>query len=68
MSLLKPCPFCGGDATPVYCENGNQYTSNIVYLSKRGTIRCKRCGLQLPKIYSRFRKAAEIWNGRVTEK
>lgn len=61
---LKPCPFCGGEATPLYCENGNRYTSNILYLSKRGTIKCKKCGLTLPRVYSRVSKAIEVWNTR----
>ena len=62
---LLPCPFCGGEATPVYCENDNRYTSNLLYLSKCGTIKCKRCGLMLPKIYSRTSKAMKAWNRRV---
>lgn len=62
---LKPCPFCGGEAMPVYCENGSRYTSNIVYLSKRGTVKCKRCQLELPHVYSTVRKAIEAWNRRV---
>ena len=61
---LKPCPFCGGEATPVYCENGNRYTSNILYLSKRGTIKCKKCEVVLPRIYSKISKAIEAWNRR----
>ena len=64
MIKLKPCPFCGGEATPVYCENGNQYTSNIMYLSKRGTIKCKHCGVELQRVYSRVSKAIEAWNRR----
>ena len=62
---LIPCPFCGGEATPVYCENGNRYTSNLLYLSKRGTVKCKRCGLMLPKIYARISTAMKAWNRRV---
>ena len=61
---LKPCPFCGGEATPLYCENGNRYTSNILYLSKRGTIKCKKCELTLPRVYYRVSKAIEAWNTR----
>lgn len=61
---LLPCPFCGGEATPVYCENGNRYTSNILYLSKRGTIKCKKCNLTLPRVYSKVSKAIEAWNTR----
>lgn len=61
---LRECPLCGGEAVPVYCENGSRYRSNVLYLSKRGTIRCKRCGLELPRVYSRMSKAVEVWNRR----
>jgi Lar family restriction alleviation protein len=64
MAELKPCPFCGGEATPVYCENVNSYTSNILYVSKRGTVKCKRCELRLPRVYRRVSKAIEAWNRR----
>lgn len=64
MSELKHCPFCGGEAEPVYFEHGNKYRSNILYLSKHGTIRCKRCGVELPGVYSRVSKAIESWNRR----
>lgn len=64
MTELKPCPFCGGEATPVYCENGSQYTSNIMMINKRGTVKCKRCEIRLPRIYSRVSKAIEAWNRR----
>lgn len=63
---LKPCPFCGGEAAPVYCERGSKYRSNVLYLSKRGTIRCKRCKVELPRVYSRVSKAAEAWNRRAS--
>lgn len=65
--LLKHCPFCGGEAIPVYHENGNRYTSNIYYPSKRGTIKCKSCEITLPRVYSRVSKAVEVWNRRVIE-
>ena len=61
---LKPCPFCGGEATPVYCENGSSYTSNVLIVSKRGTVKCKKCEIRLPRIYSRVSKAIEAWNRR----
>lgn len=61
---LKPCPFCGGEATPVYCENGSRYTSNILFLLKRGTVKCKRCEIVLPRVYSKVNKAIAAWNRR----
>lgn len=65
MTELKPCPFCGGEATPLYCEHGDRYTSNIYYPSKRGTIKCKSCEITLPRVYSKVSKAVEAWNRRV---
>lgn len=64
MSELKPCPFCGGEATVVYCENRSEYTSNVLYLNRRGTVRCKRCEIRLPRVYRRASKAIEVWNKR----
>ena len=65
MVELKRCPFCGGEATPLYCENGNKYTSNVLYLSKRGTIKCKKCEITLPRIYAKVSNAIKAWNRRV---
>ena len=68
MNDLKPCPFCGGNATPVYRhENGDLYTSNILMLSVSGTVKCKKCGVQLPKIYNRVSYAIKVWNRRAGE-
>lgn len=67
MSDLKPCPFCGGEAVPVYCEHGSKYMSNVLRLSNRGTIKCKRCEVELPRMYSRVSKAIEAWNRRVSD-
>lgn len=64
MDELKPCPFCGGSAVPIYCENGNRYTSNVYYPGKRGTIQCQRCGITLPKVYAKMSRAVERWNRR----
>ena len=61
---LKPCPFCGGEAVPVYSNKGSLYTSNILMLSERGTVKCKKCEVRLPRIYSRVSKAIEVWNKR----
>lgn len=61
---LKPCPFCGGEATPVYVRGRSCYTSNILMLGARGTVKCKKCEIQLPRIYSKVSKAIEVWNRR----
>lgn len=63
---IKPCPFCGGKAVPVYVDkNGNRWRSNLTYLSYRGTVKCAHCEIELPRIYSRVSKAIERWNKRV---
>ena len=64
---IKNCPFCGGEGVPVYCENGSQYTSNVLHLSKRGTVKCKKCEIRLPRVYSRVSKAIESWNRRISD-
>ena len=64
MKDLKPCPFCGGEAVPVYSNKGSLYTCNILMLSERGTVKCKKCGVRLPRIYSRVSKAIDVWNKR----
>lgn len=67
MNELKPCPFCGGEATPIYYDlpQDSYYTSNVYYLNKRGSIKCKKCEIALPRIYRTVSKAAEVWNRRV---
>ena len=69
MEGLKKCPFCGGDATPVYYDlpQASGYTSNIFYAGKRGTIKCKKCEVRLPRIYRTVRKASEVWNRRFSD-
>lgn len=57
-------PFCGGEATFVYCETGSKYISNRLYMSKRGTVKCKKCGIRLPRIYSKVSRSIEAWNRR----
>lgn len=69
MDELKQCPFCGGEATPVYYDLPQKtgYTSNVFYPNKRGTIKCKNCEVTLPRIYKTIRKAAQVWNRRYGE-
>ncbi len=64
MTELKSCPFCGGEAVPVYSDKGSLYTSNILMLSAKGTVKCKKCEVRLQRIYSRVGKAIEAWNKR----
>lgn len=65
---LKPCPFCGGNAVPVYCEHGSRYTSTVIYPLKRGTVKCKKCEVCLPEVYNTVTLASEAWNRRAGDK
>ena len=60
---MRPCPFCGGEATPVYCEHGSRYTSNVLYPLKKGTVKCKKCEVCLPRVYKTVARAIKVWNG-----
>lgn len=66
MTELKRCPFCGGMATPVYYDLNQDvgYRSNILHKGKRGTIKCKKCEVQLPRIYKTVGYAIDVWNRR----
>ena len=66
-AVLKRCPFCGGEAKLLYCENGSRYSSNIYYPNKRGIVECKRCGITLPRVSAKASKAVEMWNRRIGE-
>ena len=67
MEKLKPCPFCGGKAVPVYYENGSGFTSNLFYASKKCTIKCEKCGIVAPHIYAKASNAIKYWNRRVSD-
>lgn len=53
--LLKPCPFCGGEAM----------FHDHMYDDGRVGVECVECGIGLPAICTSYEKAAELWNRRV---
>lgn len=55
--LLKPCPFCGGEAFIYYSGSpGNGEFSEVI---------CKKCKCQTDRL--RGDKAIEVWNRRVND-
>ncbi len=44
--ILKPCPFCGGDAR---FEELSHRISNIECVGWNYTIKCSKCGVKLPQ-------------------
>lgn len=65
MNKLKPCPFCNGE--PIYVYPEMNCISDMRFASKKGTIKCSKCGVVLPHIYSSISKAEVAWNRRVGE-
>lgn len=59
---LVPC-MCGGKARLIYHENGQRYSSNITYFTKRAHIRCDKCGVET-KVYGKSKRAMKAWNTR----
>ena len=51
MAELKPCPFCGGEATAEDC--GSEWF-----------VRCTRCGVNQEKLYRQRCDAIRAWNTR----
>lgn len=57
MIELKPCPVCGGEATPLECvsaENAAQHGYVII---------CSKCIISIG-IFASLEEAAEVWNRR----
>lgn len=54
MTKLKPCPFCGGEASTYVAYDDNYYVC------------CDECGCGLP-VYNTEEEAIEAWNKRVSE-
>lgn len=69
MSDLKPCPFCGGEATTdTYRTNGGAFSLPKM----RIYIFCKRCKAQTADFeesldYSAKEQAINAWNRRATD-
>lgn len=59
MSELKPCPFCGGEAT-VFIKDWDNRADEY-------KIVCMKCGVQQEEFRHEKAKAIEAWNRRVTD-
>ena len=57
--VLKPCPFCGGEAKIMKHLFNNQSTSYGV--------KCKRCLAETFQFFKSREKAVEAWNRRAGE-
>lgn len=81
MIELKPCPFCGGEATIEQTSHG---TTELSSCKLSFLIRCSKCGATAPNSYgyiainlaqngelNQWRddraEAAKAWNRRVTD-
>ncbi|HPE08135.1 MAG TPA: Lar family restriction alleviation protein [Saprospiraceae bacterium] len=62
--VLLNCPLCGGKADFVYLQRGSKFRSNVVLKNNKCTVKCLRCELELPRMYSEAEKAAKAWNKR----
>lgn len=57
MTELKPCPFCGGEATVRYYYGWNKYVGNIPIFY----VQCTICGFNTTEAGIED-KAIEAWN------
>lgn len=68
MADLKPCPFCGGEASHWYCSPDGKHTSNVGGKSwgqecSHHIIRCKKCGTRT-KVYATRKSCYNAWQRR----
>ena len=56
---LKPCPFCGGEAEIVKCDN----LFSILYFY----VGCKTCLARAKSCYESPEDAVRYWNRRATD-
>lgn len=61
---LMRCPFCNGNGEVVYKDRNYEYTDPNYFPLKSGTVRCRKCGLRLPKFFASAENAVEAWNRR----
>ena len=81
MNKLKPCPFCGGEATLI--QKSSNYRTEPVVIRNTFVVGCEFCDIYTPEFQSAIyqtsngevhinstgaEEAAEVWNRRVGER
>ena len=67
---LKPCPFCGADASIKSCDGSGGYYSDLgtsVLYGRKLThylVRCRKCGVRT-KAYATAKGVIIAWSRRV---
>lgn len=54
---LKPCPFCGGEATIINAQQPFERRRKLFAT-------CTVCGVEMPRIARSMKEAKEAWNRR----
>lgn len=57
-NVLKPCPFCGGEADVI---------EHIFEIDSTYGLQCKKCKAKTYQFYESEEKAIESWNRRTGE-
>ena len=69
MAELKPCPFCGGEASHWFTSLDGSCISNVggnLWGCSHHIIRCKKCGIQT-KVYATNKNCYNAWNRRAED-
>ena len=71
MAELKPCPFCGGEATHWFCSSDGSCISNVGGKlwgkeCSHHIIRCKKCGIKT-KVYATNKNCYNAWQRRADD-
>ena len=56
--MIKPCPFCGGEAKVIKRTTAQWYTWQVA---------CKKCKAQTWEHYATMKGAIEAWNRRTEQ-
>ena len=65
MTELKPCPFCGGEASASCERKANYlYMVSMPIFTIECRVGCEKCGIYFRQNSVRYEEAAEAWNRR----
>lgn len=65
MDELKPCPFCGGEAS--FKKHSFYYDKERSFSDNTYGISCNNCFAESYQFYQTKEKAIEAWNRRVED-